>query len=121
MSSKLIEIKNSGTNLLTVRELLSSGCYFRIPDYQLGYAWQKEFIELWNDILNRLMYLSSLFSEECNFGEMIKSEINNTWKNIYENLCLKTYSLQDDAYLKTHWIVYKDLKKNKGNAYIEQI
>ncbi len=307
MSSKLIEIKNSGTNLLTVRELLSSGCYFRIPDYQRGYAWRKEFIELWNDILrlyhradkkskhytgmlaldeisndelkqealsghtafyivdgqqritsivilikslidylakenedfdseiydsllfskeqyqykfdyssyrtdsatkyfkerifdnkttsnstnyyfsnindaknyidlelnkydymdaldilnvildeivfniyfvtddfdvrvtfetmnnrgkklsnleilkNRLMYLSSLFPEECNFGEMIKSEINNTWKNIYENLCLKTYSLQDDAYLKTHWIVYKDLKKNKGNAYIEQI
>lgn len=70
---------------------------------------------------NRLMYLSSLFPDESNFGTLIKNSVNRTWQNIYENLCLEKTQLPDDDYLKAHWIVYKDLKKNKGNAYIEQI
>ena len=47
------EIKT--TDLVTTKELLSNtklgqNC-FRIPDYQRGYSWDSQFVDLWKDIL----------------------------------------------------------------------
>lgn len=70
---------------------------------------------------NRLMYLSSLFQPNSNYGGMLQNIINRAWKNIYDNLNYQDSQLSDDEYLKAHWIVYKRLNKKKGDAFIEDI
>lgn len=37
-------------NLVTIKELFSGNFIYRIPNYQRGYSWNKEFETLWNDI-----------------------------------------------------------------------
>ena len=43
------------TELVTIGEILSNTKIgqnaFRIPDYQRGYSWDQQFIDLWKDIL----------------------------------------------------------------------
>lgn len=45
-------------NLKTIKELFSEDHFYRVPDYQRGYSWSKEFIELWNDII-RLFHVNN--------------------------------------------------------------
>lgn len=45
-------------NLKTIKELFSEDYFYRVPDYQRGYSWNKEFIELWNDII-RLFHVNN--------------------------------------------------------------
>ena len=45
-------------NLKTIKELFSEDHFYRVPDYQRGYSWNKEFIELWNDII-RLFHVNN--------------------------------------------------------------
>lgn len=40
------------TDIVTIKDLLSSDRVFRVPDYQRGYSWNNEFIVLWKDILH---------------------------------------------------------------------
>lgn len=68
---------------------------------------------------NRLMYLSTFLNP--NDALLIKKDINNAWKNIYDNLSFGDAQLSDDEYLKAHWIVYKRLQKHKGDAFIDDI
>lgn len=58
------------TDIITLRQLLAGNHVFRIPDYQRGYAWNKEFLIMWQDIIrlyrtnNRKHYTGMLSLEE---------------------------------------------------------
>lgn len=58
------------TDIITLRQLLEDDHVFIIPDYQRGYAWNKEFLVMWQDILrlyrisNRKHYTGMLALEE---------------------------------------------------------
>ncbi len=87
---------------------------------------------------NRLMYLTTLFNKKNipntnqknfsvnpNYEGQLKEQINDAWKEIYENIYYKQNQLynevEDDIYLQAHWIVYSSLDKSKGNTYIKDI
>ena len=69
---------------------------------------------------NRLMYLTTFLTNK-NLSLQLLNKINYTWKNVYDNLSYKTFSLSDDEYLKAHWSIYHNLKKAKGDSYINDI
>ena len=62
-------------NLKTIKELFSENYFYRVPDYQRGYSWNKEFIELWNDII-RLFHVNSI-SRKHYVGMLALDEITN--------------------------------------------
>lgn len=86
---------------------------------------------------NRLMYLTTLFNEgkikrqgitdinvNPNYEGKLKKQINDAWKEIYENIYYKKNQydeVDDDVYLQAHWIVYSSLDKSKGDTYIKDI
>ena len=59
---------------------------------------------------NRLIYLSTLFGNDpMNLAniKILREDINNTWKTIYEYLGkYDTQVLNDDFFLRDHWIMY---------------
>lgn len=65
------------TCIITLRQLLSEQFVFRVPDYQRGYAWNSEFIVMWQDIMrlhrteNRKHYTGMLALEEIT-DEIVK-------------------------------------------------
>ncbi|MGD9625467.1 MAG: DUF262 domain-containing protein [Arcobacter sp.] len=68
---------------------------------------------------NRLIYLSTKFKENNNDKENLRRNINDCWKTIYEYLGKnKNNILEDDTFLKNHWIMYHDYSREKGNDYI---
>lgn len=69
---------------------------------------------------NRLMYLTTFLTNK-NQSLQLLNKINYVWKNIYDNLNFKDFSLSDDEYLKAHWSIYHNLKKTKGDSYINDI
>lgn len=71
---------------------------------------------------NRLIYLSTKFTENNNDKEDLRRAINNSWKTIYEYLGKnKENILSDDTFLKNHWIMYYDYSREKGNDYIKDL
>ena len=52
MKNSILDNKDKGNNLITLSELFSENHFYRIPDYQRGYSWDKEFKELWKDIIS---------------------------------------------------------------------
>ncbi len=72
---------------------------------------------------NRLIYITTLF-RDCEADkfekESLRSEINDAWKEIYNQLGKnKDISLGDDEFLKGHWIIYFMYSRKRGNDYIE--
>ncbi|EBF6065401.1 DUF262 domain-containing protein [Campylobacter lari] len=66
---------------------------------------------------NRLIYLSTKFEDEDKFS--LRRKINECWKKIYEYLGKnKLQPLNDDVFLKNHWIMYFKYSREKGNDYI---
>jgi len=66
---------------------------------------------------NRLIYLSTKFEDEEKI--QLRDDINECWKTIYEYLGKnKNNPLNDDTFLKNHWIMYHDYSRKKGNDYI---
>ncbi len=67
------------TDIITLQQLLEGDHVFRIPDYQRGYAWNKEFLVMWQDILrlyktsNRKHYTGMLALEEIS-DEKVKQD-----------------------------------------------
>ncbi|MGW7776128.1 DUF262 domain-containing protein [Pseudomonas machongensis] len=56
---------------------------------------------------NRLIYLSTKFESEQSDREHLRKAINESWKSIYHYLGkLKEPSVDDDHFLKTHYIFY---------------
>ena len=71
---------------------------------------------------NRLIYLSTLYSDgdvdEAEKNELRKL-INDAWKEVYHNLGRnKHHPLNDDEFLRAHWIMSFMYSRKKGNDYI---
>ena len=68
---------------------------------------------------NRLIYLTTLFSNQNDNGSL-RDDINNVWKTIYKYLGKnQDRPLDEDQFLRNHWIMYYDYSRNKKNAYID--
>lgn len=66
---------------------------------------------------NRLIYLSTKFQDKDK--DSLRTSINDCWKTIYEYLGKnKQKPLDDDKFLRNHWIMYHDYSRQKGNDYI---
>ncbi len=66
---------------------------------------------------NRLIYLSTKLKDDDK--RILRRDINESWKTIYEYLGKnKDNILNDDTFLKNHWIMYHDYSRKKGNDYI---
>ena len=68
---------------------------------------------------NRLIYLSTLFKD--NDGkEELRANINDAWKTMYEYLGKNHEApLDDDEFLRNHWMMYFKYSRNKGDDYIK--
>lgn len=67
---------------------------------------------------NRLIYLSTLFDDDSASKYTLRKNINESWKTIYEYLGRdKNKPLDDDEFLKNHWIMYFKFDKSESNAY----
>lgn len=67
---------------------------------------------------NRLIYMSTLFDISEQEKSRLRSDINETWKTIYEFLGKnKDKPMDDDDFLKNHWIMYFHFDKTESNAY----
>lgn len=72
---------------------------------------------------NRLIYLTTLYTdEELDTADRcdLRNAINNAWKEVYSQLGRNAkYPLNDDSFLKAHWIMYFQYSRKKGNDYIK--
>ncbi|MGX2984198.1 DUF262 domain-containing protein [Helicobacter sp. 23-1048] len=61
---------------------------------------------------NRLIYLSTKLDDE---GDYLRNEINTCWKEVYKFLGKNSKNvLQDDEFLKVHWLMYFDAYERKS-------
>lgn len=71
---------------------------------------------------NRLIYLTSLYSDEVvreNDRRTVRDNINDAWKEIYYQLGRnKSNPLNDDDFLRAHWIIYFKYSRKRGDDYI---
>lgn len=71
---------------------------------------------------NRLIYLTTLYTPEEvkeDVKETIRKKINDTWGEIYNQLGRnKKAPLNDDDFLRAHWLMYFKYSRVKGNDYI---
>lgn len=67
---------------------------------------------------NRLIYLSTKLDDE---GDYLRNEINTCWKEVYKFLGKNSKNiLQDDEFLKVHWLMYFDnYERNKADPHKE--
>ena len=74
---------------------------------------------------NRLIYLTTLYpSNEVSEDErrIVRDSINQTWKEIYHQLGRnKKNPLNDDEFLRTHWIMYFKYSRKRGDDYIRYL
>lgn len=72
---------------------------------------------------NRLIYLTTLYSDdELDAAERksLRDAINAAWKEVYYQLGRNDKRpLNDDDFLKAHWIMYFQYSRKKGNDYIK--
>lgn len=67
---------------------------------------------------NRLIYLTTLLEEDDNIKGKLRKDINEVWKTIYEYLGKNIEStLDDDYFLKNHWIMYFKYDRKQSNAF----
>ena len=72
---------------------------------------------------NRLIYLTAIFPN-CALSmeekKQLRSDINSAWREVYSELGRnKNHPLNDDEYLKNHWILYFKYSRQKGDDYIK--
>ena len=83
-AKSILDKDNQENNLINLRTLFSNDYFYRIPDYQRGYSWNKEFEDLWNDIIRlyhsenkeRMHYMGMLTLDELD----ISSKKMKNWK-----------------------------------------
>ena len=65
---------------------------------------------------NRLMYLTTLYenSESKEEIQQLQCKINDTWRTIYNFLGKDKKKLNDDIFLRDHWIMYFGYNKEEG-------
>lgn len=68
---------------------------------------------------NRLIYLTTLLEENDNQDKNnLRNDINEVWKTVYEFLGKnKENPLDDDTFLKNHWIMYFKYSRKKSKQY----
>ena len=71
---------------------------------------------------NRLIYLTTLYSEsevKNDVRRAIRRNINDAWREVYYQLGRnKNQPLNDDDFLRAHWIMYFKYSRKKGDDYI---
>ena len=68
---------------------------------------------------NRLIYLTTLYREDDKEKTVLRKRINDSWKDIYYQLGRnKLNPLNDDDFLKAHWIMYFKYSRKTGDDYI---
>lgn len=71
---------------------------------------------------NRLIYLTTLYGEnevKENDKIAIRDNINDAWREIYYQLGRNKHQpLNDDDFLRAHWIMYFKYSRKKGDDYI---
>ncbi|MEY8351288.1 DUF262 domain-containing HNH endonuclease family protein [Bacillus cereus] len=69
---------------------------------------------------NRLIYLSTLLDEDEDSKNFLRRDINESWKTIYEYLGKNQDNpLDDDVFLKNHWIMYYTYSRDKSDVYAD--
>ena len=69
---------------------------------------------------NRLIYLTTLLSEDDETKGRLRRDINETWKTIYEYLGKnKENPLDDDVFLFNHWIMYYTYDRSQSDVYAD--
>ena len=72
---------------------------------------------------NRLIYLTTLYSDDGDDKagrKILRDDINAAWKEVYYQLGRNDKRpLNDDNFLKAHWIMYFQYSRKKGNDYIK--
>lgn len=71
---------------------------------------------------NRLIYLTTLYSDQemdAASRQNLRETINDAWKEVYKQLGRnKTSPLNDDDFLRAHWILYYKYSRQTGQDYI---
>ena len=69
---------------------------------------------------NRLIYLTTLYPDNPAGRKSLRDAINDAWKEVYYQLGRNDKRpLNDDDFLKAHWIMYFQYSRKKGNDYIK--
>ena len=72
---------------------------------------------------NRLIYLTTLYTNdeiEIDERKELRSAINYAWREVYSQLGRnEKHPLNDDDFLKAHWIMYFQYSRYQGNDYIK--
>lgn len=72
---------------------------------------------------NRLIYLTTLYTnEEIDAADRrsLRNAINDAWKEVYYQLGRNDkHPLNDDDFLKAHWIMYFQYSRKQGKVYIK--
>ena len=72
---------------------------------------------------NRLIYLTTIFPNNTLSADekvQLRTDINAAWSEVYYELGRnKNHPLNDDEYLKNHWILYFKYSRQKGDDYIK--
>lgn len=71
---------------------------------------------------NRLIYLTTLYNDEeldAASRKNLRDTINDAWKEVYHQLGKnKSRPLNDDDFLRAHWIIYYKYSRKTGRDYI---
>ena len=72
---------------------------------------------------NRLIYLTTLYTDaELNPAErkVLRNSVNDAWKEVYSQLGRnKSKPLNDDNFLRAHWMMYFKFSRQTGRDYIK--
>jgi len=71
---------------------------------------------------NRLIYLTTLYEDgelDAASRKNLRETINDAWKGVYHQLGKnKTHPLNDDDFLRAHWVMYFKYSRKTGQDYI---
>ncbi|MDD5363082.1 MAG: DUF262 domain-containing HNH endonuclease family protein [Ignavibacteria bacterium] len=74
---------------------------------------------------NRLIYLVTLYNDkELSVAgkKELRDSINGTWKEVYMQLGKnKTHPLNDDEFLRAHWIMFFIYSRKRGDDYVKYL
>lgn len=69
---------------------------------------------------NRLIYLTTLLPDTENDRANLRRDINEVWKKVYEYLGKNNKNpLDDDTFLRNHWIMYFKYDRSKSEAFAD--
>ena len=67
---------------------------------------------------NRLIYLTTLLDDDKFTRNLLRKDVNETWKTIYEYLGKnKEEPLDDDDFLRNHWVMYYKYNRKESASY----